>query len=102
MTNSIWIGIITNGSRNVSTLTYVDKSPFVNFPDFWKSGEPNGAGSNGIRANATSYWPSSQLNDDIERELIQSIICYKVHKNKIKFKQIVVLFYFLAISIRLQ
>lgn len=76
--NKVWIGLITNGTKDVSTLKYVDNSPFVNFSDFWVVGEPNGFSSYLKPGNVTLYTPSTQLNDDVQGDFLESIICYKV------------------------
>lgn len=78
----MWLGLTTNGSRNISTYKYIDNSSFINFPRFWMLGEPNGLSYTGI-ASVGRYVPTYQLNDDIDTNNNYAIICYKVIYSKL-------------------
>lgn len=75
----IWLGLVTNGSKNASTFRYTDNSPFINFPNFWyrKWSSPDGNGWYGIKASVAVYMPDVQYVDDSESNHTSGIVCYK-------------------------
>lgn len=77
----VWLGIVTNGSTDTSTLRYTDNSPFTSFSNFWwprtNNPPPDGIGFNNNPASVAFYIPSIQYAEDCESTRNMSIVCYK-------------------------